>query len=249
MSIATLTKKQKKQFRKQLMQKKQALLAKHAPGSQATRGARFGGGGYSGAGDTSGGGFRTLSDAKSKLPTYTPAVSAAGRRATPVIKTTTPPKPAAKRQPRILAQASGPAQTRAVLSGAAMETTTGPGVLQRAAARLEHLGARLAALRHWRPRKPQALRMPRLPRIPWHRFSADATAPGFGTLATIVWPLRLCGLVAIGGAVKLALEAHSRGASFVATVLVLGMGVAVAVMILALAEIARALRHLMHATA
>ncbi len=217
---ATMSKKEKKQLRKQMMQRKAELIAKH--GSNVGRR----------PGDS--GAYRTFSDVKPKLPSYTPSPS----RPKPVIKAVTPPKPAATRKPRVVSPAPAPtAPASAYPTAEDRIGETGPGVLQRSAARVEAFGGAVrrgvgAALR-WRP-----------PKIAWHRLSADATASGFGTLASVVWPLRLCGLVAVGAAVKLALEAHSAGMTVVSTALVLGMGVALAVVLIALAEIARALRHL-----
>ncbi len=233
---ATLTKKEKKQLRKQMMLKKQELIAKHGSARPGDSG--------------SSGGFRTFADVKPKLPSYTPSAAPTrpSARPKPVIKTVVPPKPAAARKPRVVSPAPAVSSQPSHYAATTYENTDavpvvavdgGPGVLQRGAARVEWLfgkvAAGLGAALRWRPH---------VPRIPWHRMTADATAPGFGTLGTIVWPLRCCGLVAVGGAAKLALEAHTRGASLVATTLVLGMGLAVAVMILALAEIARALKHL-----
>ncbi|MEM8783271.1 MAG: hypothetical protein AAGE65_10520 [Planctomycetota bacterium] len=229
---ATMSKKEKKALRKQMMQRKQELLAKH--GSPASSGGR--------PGDS--GAYRTFSDVKPKLPTYTPSKPAtpvkskpkpkisrvAWRdRSKPVIKTKTPPAPQAVRA--ALPKRPVVAVPSPAAAGSPCELT--PGVLQRSAARVEAGAARVAALRHWRP-----------PRIPWEKLSVDATAPAFGTLRAIVWPMRLCGLVAVGGAAKLALEAHAAGFSPVAASLVLGLGVAVAVGVLALAEISRVLHHL-----
>ncbi|MEM1446072.1 MAG: hypothetical protein AAGF84_08460 [Planctomycetota bacterium] len=243
---ATLSKKEKKALRKQMMQRKQELLAKH--GSPGTR-----------PGDS--GSYRTFSDVKPKLPTYTPPKrsesakpsktsnsSKAGKsrlswrdRVKPVVTAKTPPapKPARKFSPK-LAKSKPALATRqptpvTAATPVAVVSPNGltPGLLQRSAARIEAGAARIAALRHWRP-----------PRIPWEKFSVDATAPTFGTLRSMVWPMRLCGLVAVGGAVKLALEAQAAGFTPVASSLVFGLGVAVGVGVLALAEISRVLHHL-----
>ncbi|MEM1446455.1 MAG: hypothetical protein AAGF84_10390 [Planctomycetota bacterium] len=249
---ATLSKKEKKALRKQMMQRKQELLAKHGSPGSSNSGKR--------PGDS--GAYRTFSDVKPKLPTYTPPKrsepvkpskpSKPSRtrvswrdRVKPVVTTKTPPapKPARTFSPK-LAQpkpqsrsvaATHPSRPVPPATPVAVASPHGltPGLLQRSAARIEAGAARIAALRRWRP-----------PRIPWEKFSVDATAPTFGTLRSMVWPMRLCGIVAVGGAAKLALEAHAAGFTPVAASLVFGLGVAVAVGVLALAEIGRVLHHL-----
>ncbi|MEM7575874.1 MAG: hypothetical protein AAF328_00235 [Planctomycetota bacterium] len=254
---ATLSKKDKKQLRKQMMQRKQELLAKQA--QRNSGGLTGNSSGIPGPRPGDSGAYRTFSDVKPKLPTYTPsppgtpakpaakskpksnAKAKASRvswrdRARPAIKTKTPPKAEAVRATaparpiRVPSRPAAPAQASLqVLPSNELP----PGVLQRSAARIEAGAARIAALRHYRP-----------PRIPWEKLSVDATAPAFGTLRAIVWPMRLCGLVAVGGAAKLALEAQAAGFSAVAASLVFGLGLAVAVGVLALAEICRVLHHL-----
>jgi|GEM_PF-2355396 len=67
----------------------------------------------------------------------------------------------------------------------------------------------------------------------WLRVEPDESS-AYGSLTGVVWPLRLCGLLSVAGAVAMATQVEGMRA------LVLGFGLGIAVIQLALAEIARA---------
>ena len=218
MSGPHLTKKQRKELRKQMMQRKAELIAKH--GSAVGR-----------PGESRK--FRSFSEVQPKLPSYTPSPQPQSRQARPepVVTATTPPEPSAATRRRLFKrpETEPTRQVRAPKLPADRPAARTPA--RRGFGRLTDPFVRIwdsvTAAVNWRP---------------FAQSDPDTIHAGFGTLGAVVWPLRLCGIICVGGAVKLALEANSQGATYIPSMLVLGMGVALAVMILAMAEIARALR-------
>lgn len=225
----TLSKKERKQLRKQMMERKEQLLAKH--------GRTAGKGGSTTAGDSRLGSSRMFSDIKPKLPTDPPKPTA-GK-----IPTWTPPtQPEPHRT--LSATTTKPATSggRRSLRPRVRDTVyttaptpplvrdldhTGPGPLTRFAAALENTGRH--AVRLWQER-------------PWKDSGEQTRGETHRTLSLMVKPLRTLGLVAVVGALVLGRESRSMGASDTGSLVVLGMGLGLAIGLLALAEIASALR-------
>ncbi|MEM1108832.1 MAG: hypothetical protein AAGH99_09105 [Planctomycetota bacterium] len=227
-STATLSKKERKALRKQMMEKKEQLLAKHGRSDKAL------------------GSSRPFSDIKPKLPADPPK---------PKLPTWTPPepkrtlaaitpKPASTRdrsarrrslRPRVRdevrtqpAPAYLPgAGTLPGAGGVRDLDHTGPGPLTRFAAALENTGRGIARL--WRDR-------------PWRDTGDQTRGETHRTLSLMIKPLRTLGIVAVPGALVLGRELRLMGASDTGSLVVLGMGLSLAVGLLALAEIAGALR-------
>ncbi|MEO0514644.1 MAG: hypothetical protein AAF086_05040 [Planctomycetota bacterium] len=232
-NTATLSKKERKQLRKQMMERKEQLLAKHGRPSGSSAGDRR-------LGSSSGG--RMFSDIKPKLPADPPKPSASK------LPTWTPP---AQPEPhRTLSAAtpkpaiSGAAGRRRSLRPRVRDTVytpaptptpavvrdlddTGPGPLTRFAAALENTSRR--GLLAWRNR-------------PWRDTGEQTRGDTHRTLSLMIKPLRTLGLVAVVGAVVLGRESRSMGASDTGSLVVLGMGLGLAIGLLALAEITSALR-------
>lgn len=222
MSTATLSKKERKQLRKQMAERKEQLLAKHGRG-----------------GDSRLGSSRVFSDIKpklpgdppkpaaSKLPSWTPPAQPAPRR---TLADALKPKPATSGsvgrrslRPRVRDRVT-PGPAPAIISDL---DYTGPGPLTRAAASLES-GVRHTA-RLWRER-------------PWRDTGETTRAQTYRSLTLLIKPLRLLGFVTIGGAVVLGRESRGVGISDTGSLVVLGLGLGLAVVLLALAEIAAGLR-------
>ena len=224
-STATLSKKERKALRKQMMERKEQLLAKHG---------RAGGSGQ----DALAGSGRSFSDIKPKLPgdppkpklpSWTPPAQPAPHRSLATAfksKATLSGGSATGRRslrPRVRDTVRPNAATAAIVD----LDHAGPGPLTRAAAALE--SGVFHAVRLWRNR-------------PW-RDTGDATrAETYRALTLLIKPLRLLGLVTVGGAVVLGRESRGVGISDTGSLVVLGLGLGLAVVLLALAEIARGLR-------
>ncbi len=234
----TLSKKERKALRKQMMQRKEQLLAKHGrspgnprnPGSSVTSGS---------ARDGRLGSSRMFSDVKPKLPAAPPKPTASK------LPTWTPPDPqrtlaAATPKPASSVTSGGRRSLRprvrdTVYTPAPRPTPgvvrdlddTGPGPLTRFAAALEHAGRR--GWHAWQNR-------------PWRDTGEPTRADTHRTLSVMIKPLRTLGLVAVVGAVVLGRESRRMGASDTGSFVVLGMGLGLAIGLLALAEIAGALR-------
>lgn len=226
----TLSKKERKQLRKQMMERKEQLLAKHGRGDTARAASAR---------------PKLPSDPpKAKLPTWTPPAQPAPHRA--LVETTAAPEPAAFRgrrslRPRVRDTAYLPASDKTTpqpaeilpgeLPGVVDLDDAGPGPLTRAAAAVERVGRRSIIL--WKQR-------------PWRDTGETRGEPrrseAYRSLSLMVRPLRTLGLVAIAGAIVLGRESRGMGASETGSLVVLGMGLGLAVVLLALAEIAGALR-------
>ncbi|MEM8738984.1 MAG: hypothetical protein AAGG38_10985 [Planctomycetota bacterium] len=236
---STLSKKERKALRKQMMERKEQLLAKHGRG----------GGASSSAGSAR---PRRFADIKPKLPgdpAPKPKPAAAD-----TLSWTAPPQPAPHRSlPASAPTSKTPRGTRrhawlpaspstASTPAPAPAPTPGPtlpqailvpgGPLTRAAAAFE-AGLRRAA-QFYRDR-------------PWQRADRDADtkprrADAHRALALLIKPLRVLGYAAVAGAIVLGRESRGLGLSETSSLVVLGMGLGLAVVLLALAEIAGALR-------
>lgn len=228
MSTATLSKAQRKQLRKQMMQRKEELMAKHG---------------------RSGGNARSFAQVKPKLPadvtpkpqpTPKPQVAAS---VTPV-GTTRWNQPAPYRSlPTTAPQAVRPAATpisttpptpspyRAAPAAAPIRDLdeAGPGPLTRAAVMIERVTRR--ALHAWQTR-------------PWKDTGEPRRSDAHRSLSLVVRPLRWMGFVSIAGAIAMGRTSRDMGASELGSLVVLGMGLSLAVGLFALAEIARGLRTL-----
>ncbi|MEM7627650.1 MAG: hypothetical protein AAF333_18800 [Planctomycetota bacterium] len=218
MSTATLSKKERKALRKQMMERKEQLLAKHGRGTGK-------------AGDSRLGSSRVFSDIKPKLPgdppkpklpSWTPPAQPAPHR---TLADTIKPRPSTRRslRPRVRDTVS-PNPATALIRDL---DHNGPGPLTRAAAALES-GVR-HAVRLWRQR-------------PWRDTGESTRAETYRALTLLIKPLRLLGLVTIGGAVVLGRESRGIGISDTGSLVVLGLGLGLAVVLLSLAEIASGLR-------
>lgn len=228
-SPATLSKKERKQLRKQMMERKEKLLAKH------------------GRGDTARAATKSKLPADppkptpGKLPSWTPPTQPTPHRA--LVETPTP-QPSDFRgrgrrslRPRVRDTVYAPAtanvapQPAEILPGVVDLDAAGPGPLTRAAAWIERVGRRAIVL--WKQR-------------PWRDTpEADGEArrsEAYRSLSLMIKPLRTLGIVAIAGAIVLGRESRGMGASDTGSLVVLGMGLGLAVVLLALAEIAGALR-------
>ncbi len=215
---ATMSKKERKAMRKQMAKRKMELLAKHG---RADRSATH----------------------KPNLPKWEPVQTTEepaprASRPEPVVTQTVPPKPSTPRKiikRRVMPRSAAPAKPVAtpVKPATRMVVTEAPGPLQRGAAVLEHGLAKAATL----PGKAKEL------------MKVEPDEPSaYGSVSTMVWPLRFCGLAATAGAVKLSVDAGAAGGMLTGMV-TLGMGLGLAVMLLGLAELARAVWGLTRAQA
>lgn len=235
MSTATLSKKERKALRKQMMERKEQLLAKHGRSGKAAAKA-----------DSRLGSSRMFSDIKPKLPADPPK---------PKLPSWTPP--AQPKPHRTLTGADKPRGSRRSLRPRVRDTVNstasrqrfnglpglpgvrdlddnGPGPLTRAAAMLTRAVSGLElgvvkAVRLWQER-------------PWRDTGDASRAEAYRSLTLLIKPLRLLGIVAVGGAVVLGRESRGVGVSDTGSLVVLGMGLAIAVILLALAEIASGIR-------
>lgn len=232
----TLSKKERKALRKQMMERKEELLAKH--------GRAAGKGGTAASADARLGSSRAFADIKPKLPADPPKPAAISAGKLPtwtppepqrslVTTSTTTPKPAnpaasggrrRSLRPRVRDTVYPPAPRPAVVRDL---DDTGPGPLTRFAAALENTGRH--AVRLWQER-------------PWKDTGEQTRGETHRTLSLMIKPLRSLGLVAVVGALMLGRESRSMGASDTGSLVVLGMGLGLAIGLLALAEIASALR-------
>jgi len=194
MSTATLNKKQRKQLRRQMEERKKALMAKHGRSDASRR-----------------------ATARPSLPKDPPRAP----YQPPTIVVPPPPRPTAK--PARLGRAAVVSTVPEVRD----LNDAGPGPLTRAAAGVERVARQAAAAYRDRP---------------WRERPLRRRAEAHHTLARVVPPLRVLGVVAIVGAVALAREARVMGVSDTGTLVVLGMSLGGAVMLFALAEMARALQ-------
>ncbi|MEE9405150.1 MAG: hypothetical protein V3V20_09670 [Algisphaera sp.] len=250
MSNAVLTKKQRKQLRKQMQERKQALLAKHGRDRQGSVG---------GAGGSVSGGLpprQFKGGAKPNLPGRLPR----GTATLPAASRWQAPKPAREmvasvppvRSRRVASPVASASEAPAAVPKSILPTPTpvgtrprtvwqsaqaepevcdldapGPGPLARAAVGVEALGRKAAAAYRDRP---------------WQDQPIKKRSEAYRTLAVVVTPLRVLGVAAVFGALALAREARGLGVSDMGTLVVLGMGLGGAVMMLAMAEMARALQ-------
>lgn len=235
-SSATLSKKERKALRKQMMERKEQLLAK--------RGRVGGKGGSAASADARLGSSRAFADIKPKLPADPPKPERSSVTSGGKLPTWTPPEPhrsLSTTTPKPASPATSGGRRRSlrprvrdtVYTAAPMPSLvrdldhTGPGPLTRFAAALENTGRR--AVRLWQER-------------PWKDTGEQTRGETHRTLSLMVKPLRTLGLVAVVGALVLGRESRSMGASDTGSLVVLGMGLGLAIGLLALAEIASALR-------
>ncbi|MEM6854678.1 MAG: hypothetical protein AAF593_09745, partial [Planctomycetota bacterium] len=222
-STSTLSKKERKALRKQMMERKEQLLAKHGR-ANGSRG-----------GDSRLGSSKMFSDIKPKLPADPPK---------PKLPTWNPPEPKRTLAATTAKPASAPVAYpgRRSLRPRVRDTVyqpqprpaivrdlddAGPGPLTRFAAALENTGRRVVRL--WQQR-------------PWKDTGDQTRGETHRSLSLMIKPLRTLGLIAVVGALVLGRESRSMGASDTGSLVVLGMGLGLAIGLLALAEIASALR-------
>lgn len=232
---AILSKKERKQLRKQMMERKEQLLAKHGRSAGSSAKGGIVSPGDARLGSSSGG--RLFSDIKpklpadppkptvSKLPTWTPPAQPEPQRT--LAATTPKPESTPSRRslrPRVRDTVYAAAPVTNVVNDL---DDTGPGPLTRFAAALEHASRR--GLQAWRNR-------------PWKDTGEATRGDTHRTLSLMIKPLRTLGFVAMLGAVVLGRESRSMGASDTGSLVVLGMGLGLAIGLLALAEITSALR-------
>lgn len=222
MSTATLSKKERKALRKQMMERKAQLQAKH---------------GRAGGSDSRLGSSRMFSDIKPKLPadppkpklpTWTPPTQPEPRRTLAEAQTPKPRVSGGRRslRPRVRDRVEAPSAPSVIRD----LDYTGPGPLTKAAAALES-GIR-GVVRLWQER-------------PWKDTGAtDTRAQTYRSLSLLIKPLRWLGVIAIGGAVVLGRESRGIGVSDTGSFVVLGMGLGLAVVLLTLAELASGLRQI-----
>jgi len=217
----TLSKKERKALRKQMMERKEQLLAKHGRAAGNT--------------DSRLGSSKMFSDIKPKLPADPPKprlptwTAPAPHRSLSANTPKPDSKPTASNRrslrPRVRDTVAIPQP--ATYAGVRDLDDTGPGPLTRFAAVLENAGRR--GWHAWQNR-------------PWKDTGESTRSGTHRTLSLMIKPLRTLGLVAVAGAVVLGRESRHMGASDTGSLVVLGMGLGLAVGLLALAEITSALR-------
>jgi hypothetical protein len=232
----TLSKKERKQLRKEMMQRKTELQAKFGRGNAAPVG----------RGKVSPN-SRSFADVKPKLPGDPPKPAATPRAPKPSAAARPSSAPTPVTRPRWSRPANAaedaepkppPAEAPATFSAESAPNAPGiqhldapgPGPLTRAAAACESAARR--GLQLYRDR-------------PWQRSAQPTPSPrpaAYRSLSLMIKPLRLLGLTAVGGAVVLGRESRLLGATDTGSLVVLGFGLALAVGLLALAEIAGGLR-------
>lgn len=257
--MSTLSKKQRKEMRKQMADRKQQLLAQHGRGSGASHTGKSWVGQPATKAFTSSGtnGFHgSLPSAAGPVRWEPPTPADRSQLPPPLVaspKPTTAPnaatsaaavihKPTCVATVKITADdaSTGNLSTDS-LEPASLQSAnavfpwrdldaTQVGPLTRLAAALEHHLSRGVALYQARPwRQRPLLRRPEA-----HR-----------TLSLLIRPLRWLGLATLAGAFALGRESRSFGVSDTGSLVVLGMGLALAVLLLAAAEIAGGLRVLL----
>lgn len=218
--VAVLSKKERKQLRKQMTERKQQLLAKHGRGGARLAKASK----------------PTLppDPTRSTLPTWTPPAQPAPSRTLPLAEESGVERSRGERLRRSLRprglDAGSPHKpiTTPFIPAVVDLDGTGPGPLTRAAVLVERESRRI--VRVWQQR-------------PWREVAdAPRRSQTHRGLSLIIKPLRVLGMVSIVGALMLGRESRNMGATDTGSLVVLGMGLGLAVLLLALAEIAGAMR-------
>ncbi len=265
MTTALLPKKERKQLRKQMLERKQQLLAKHGRSGGRHSAASVSTSVTSSSSPCTSANPRTFGEVKPKLPGDPPLKGPAN----PLPRWTPPTQPAPARS-----LAAGPLAQTVFTCETAEDAETldssvpvappcppslipkqaaaspvshiagldlpaaGPGPLTRAAVVLENAARQTIRLLRERPWQcPASTVHPVQPR------RADVHR----NLALLVKPLRFLGCVLVAGAIVLGRESRDLGVSVTGSLVVLGTGLALAVVLFTLAELTQALRTLLRA--